>query len=269
MSTDNNARSVGTSVQPNLSSLLARYIQRQAAAHADGLAAAWPPGEVVPHDVGPVQPINARPAWQEAIAVAKFYGLTEPRALQPPPQWPHLVAAHEPETALPFSFGNFPQLVRNFQALIETKNLAALRPKAGRPVEAPALVDWASQASAAKQFPRLLLALGALRLAKHYEAADKIVGANDAAIPLECRAAWANEKAALTWQRGQFGEARSQWEGMVPSVPVLFNRGMAALFCGHPAEARAGLSDAVKQLPDSSAWHHLGQLYLALQSVAA
>jgi tetratricopeptide (TPR) repeat protein len=269
MSMDNNPRPVGTPMQPNLSSLLARYIQRQAAAHADGLASAGPACEVVPHDVGPVQPVDARPAWQEAIAVAAFYGGMEPRELQAPPQWPHLVAAHEPETALPFCFGNFPQLVRNFQALVETKDLAALRPTAGRSVDAPALLEWASQASAAKQFPRLLLALGALRLAKQFEAADEIVRANDASVRTQWRAAWASEKAALAWQRGQFVEARSQWDAMAPSVPVHFNRGMAALFCGQPAEAQAALSEAVKQLPDTSAWHHLGQLYLALPVAAA
>jgi hypothetical protein len=269
MSTDNNPRLFGTPVQPNLSTLLARYIQRQAAAHADGLTAIGLAGEVVPHDVGPVQPIDAQPAWQEAIAVAKFYGPTEPRDLQAPPQWPHLVAVHEPETALPFSFCNFPQLVRNFQTLIETKSLAALRPTAGRPVDAPALVDWAAQASAAKHFPRLLLALGALRLAKQFDAADEIVKDNDVAVLPEWRAAWANEKAALAWQRGQFVEARSQWDGMAHTVPVLFNRGMAALFCGQPVEARSALSDAVQQLPDTSAWHHLGQLYLALPIMAA
>jgi hypothetical protein len=45
---------------------------------------------------------------------------------------------------------------------------------------------------------------------------------------------------------------------------VSFNRGMAALFCGQHAEARIALSEAVKQLPDTTAWHHLGQLYLTL-----
>jgi hypothetical protein len=47
-------------------------------------------------------------------------------------------------------------------------------------------------------------------------------------------------------------------------VPVLFNRGMAALFLGDAAEARTCLNQAVQQLPEESAWHHLGRLYLAL-----
>jgi len=47
-------------------------------------------------------------------------------------------------------------------------------------------------------------------------------------------------------------------------VPVLFNRGMAALFLDRPAEARADLRKATERLPESSGWHHLGRLYLAL-----
>jgi len=48
------------------------------------------------------------------------------------------------------------------------------------------------------------------------------------------------------------------------SVPILFNRGMAALFLDRPADARAALRTAVEKIPESSGWHHLGRLYLAL-----
>jgi hypothetical protein len=39
---------------------------------------------------------------------------------------------------------------------------------------------------------------------------------------------------------------------------------MAALFLDEPQKARASLVKAVEHIPDSSAWHHLGRLYLAL-----
>ena len=45
---------------------------------------------------------------------------------------------------------------------------------------------------------------------------------------------------------------------------MLFNRGMASLFLGKFADARAALSEAVKQLPEGDGWHHLGRLYLTL-----
>jgi uncharacterized protein HemY len=45
---------------------------------------------------------------------------------------------------------------------------------------------------------------------------------------------------------------------------VLFNRGMAALFVKDVAAAKQHLNAAIAQLPASSAWHHLGRLYLTL-----
>jgi uncharacterized protein HemY len=59
-------------------------------------------------------------------------------------------------------------------------------------------------------------------------------------------------------------EALAAWRQLEPSVPVLFNLGMAELFLGQFDAAREHLTAAVGQLPESSAWHHLGRLYLAL-----
>ena len=56
------------------------------------------------------------------------------------------------------------------------------------------------------------------------------------------------------------------WQQQEPSVPVLFNRGMASLFLGQVSEAKAALTAAVNQLPEADAWHHLCRLYLALAS---
>jgi tetratricopeptide (TPR) repeat protein len=265
MSPANPPRPEGTPVQPGLSSLLARHLERQAEAYATGLAAVDAGGEVTPYEVGPVQPIDARPAWEEAVAAARFYGAADARSWQAPPQWPQLVAAHEPAAALPFCLGNFPQLVRNFQQILQARQLSDLRPTAaGRPLQAPTLVEWARKAAAQRQFPRVVLALGALRLARQFDVVDELVRDCEAHVPAAWRAAWTNEKAALAWQRGQTDEARALWQAMPASIPVLFNRGMAALFAGQPAEARAALTEAIAQLPETSAWHHLGRLYLTL-----
>jgi regulator of sirC expression with transglutaminase-like and TPR domain len=45
---------------------------------------------------------------------------------------------------------------------------------------------------------------------------------------------------------------------------VLFNRGMAQLFLGHGNVAREDLALAVGRIPETSAWHHLGRLCLAM-----
>jgi tetratricopeptide (TPR) repeat protein len=254
-----------TPAQPALADLLARYLQRQVTAHAEGLASTEALGEVVPFEAAPVQPVDARLAWEEALRVLPFYRLkTETRSWSAPPHWSQLVAAHEPAITLAFCLGNFPQLVRNFQPLLHAAEPAKLRPASGRPVAVPALLDWAAETATRKQFPQTLLALGALRLARQFDRATELVQAAQAQVPAEWRAGWANETAALAWHAGRADEALALWEAQPGSVPVLFNRGMAALFLDRPAEARPLLSEAVAQLPEAGAWHHLGQLYLTL-----
>jgi hypothetical protein len=75
---------------------------------------------------------------------------------------------------------------------------------------------------------------------------------------------FANEAAALAWHGGKPAEAVAAWDSHSDSVPVLFNRGMAALFTARPKDAAAWLGRAVDGIPDGSAWHHLGKLYLAV-----
>ena len=103
-----------------------------------------------------------------------------------------------------------------------------------------------------------------MRLAKQFDAAGDFIRAQDAAIPAEWRNAWENEKAALAWHAGRFEEARKIWDKLEPTAPVLFNRGMSALFAHDAAAAKFHLNAAIALIPASSAWHHLGRLYLTL-----
>jgi hypothetical protein len=251
--------------QPALAELMARYLKNQVSAHADGLAGVPAGGEVVPFEAAPVQPVDARLAWDDALAVLKFFRpAAATRPLQPPPHWAQLVSAHEPAVGLAFCFGNFPQLVRNFQPLLHSANLGKMRPQGGRAVAVPALFDQAAEVAAKKQYPQTLVALGALRLAKQFERAGELLRAPEAEVPAEWRPAWANEAAALAWHRGQGEEALAQWQAQARSVPVLFNQGMAALFLDKPAIAAACLKEVVGQIPEAGSWHHLGRLYLTL-----
>ena len=246
--------------QPSLTDLMGRYLERSAEAQAAGLAPAAQ-GEVVPFEAAPVQAVDPRVAWDEAQAALRHFGAkAEGKA---PPDWPALVADQEPTAALAFAVGNFPQLVRHLQPLL-TGNPAKMRPTAGRPVPAAALVAWAEETVKKHEYPQALLALGALRLAHHFDVAEKLMKKHAKDVPAEHRAAWANEEAALAWHRGKAEDALKLWKSQADSLPVLFNRGMAALFLGQKEEARASLTAAISQLPESSAWHHLGRLYLAL-----
>jgi len=251
-----------TSVQPDLNQLLASYLQKMTEAQAVGITAF--DSEVTPYEVGPVQPLDPKLAWDEAQAVLAYYSAEAPKRRQAPPQWSHVVVNHESLVAVAFSVGNFPQLVRNFHAILTQPNLSQMRPSAGRQAAAGELNAWVETVAQKKQYPQMLIGLGALRLAQHFDAADAYVRAHDAEIPTEWRAAWENEKAALAWHSGRHDEARASWDKLEPTVPVLFNRGMAALFAGDTATAKQHLTAAIAKLPNSSAWHHLGRLYLTL-----
>jgi tetratricopeptide (TPR) repeat protein len=254
-----------TPSQPSITDLLARFLNQRSQAQADGFSCDTR-GEVTPYEAGPVQPIDAQLAWEQAVVAAAYY---EPEALAtvkwaPPPHWVSIVAAHEPAVALAFCLGNFPQLVRNFHLILQKADLTQLQPGGGRPMPVPGLVEWAQDVAAKRQYPQMLLAVGALRLSKNFEQAAAFVEANDALIPEEWRTAWTNEKAGLSWHQGQTDTARALWDTMQANVPVLFNRGMADLFLGRTAQASAALNLVVSKLPEPSPWHHLARLYLTL-----
>jgi tetratricopeptide (TPR) repeat protein len=247
--------------RPSLSELFDGYLNRQIEAQAQGLGYAEPAGEVVPHDATPMQPVDPKLAWTDALAPARYLGGTEkPRPAAAPSEWAHLVASEEPVLSLAFALGNFPQLVRNLPALLggEPISPASLPTRA---LELPALVKWARQQAGT---PRALLAAGILRLARHFDQAEELLAA---AVPAGSEALAGNERAALAWHRGEWERALELWQDLPESVPVLFNRGMALLFLGHAIQAREALTKAAAGLPETSAWHHLARLYLALAAL--
>ncbi len=248
--------------QPSLPDLLARYLDRQASAHTDGLGHADGGEQVVPYDAVPVQPVEPRLAWSEALAVLPLMGLPA-HDCPVPPEWSVLVASHEPEVALPFSLGNFPQMVRHLPGLLQAHVQQTQRSPGAPPATITGLPEWAEKTAHTRHYPEALLAVAVLRLARHFDAAANLL--RELGKPAGAwRGLQANEEAALGWHRGDFEEAAAAWQRQAESVPVLFNRGMAALFLGKPADARASLSQAAAQLPDNAAWHHLARLYLAL-----
>src|SRR5437879_6226423 len=105
-----------TSVQPRLGDLLAGYLARQADAQAAGIATF--DDEVTPYEVGPVQPLDPKLAWDEALAVLPLFVKGSAQKRKAPPHWSQLVAGHESIVAIAFSVGNFPQLMRNFHTIL-------------------------------------------------------------------------------------------------------------------------------------------------------
>src|SRR4051794_40002300 len=152
--------------QPSLTDLMARFLGRQAAAAAAGLAAELP-GDVEPHEAVPVQAVDPKQAWDEATAVIGHY---DPRtnAAKAPADWPALVAAQPSHTGLAFAAGNFPQMVRDLAPLYRAAEaLGELSVPDGPPV--------AIETGSASAFPQVLLTLGALRLARQWDTAEALV----------------------------------------------------------------------------------------------
>lgn len=260
----------------SVTELFRQYLRRQMAAQAEGVGIADPDGQVVPHETASMQPIDPRLAWEDALAAIHWITSRKRERREEssltvrevPLDWPSFVAAQEPAIALAFCVGNFPQMVRHLQPFLDRGTQTALRPqaepgnKSARPVVVPpALLQWANSV---RGYPQLLVAAGVLRIARRFDEASELLRSpGDAEIRPQLKELRANEEAALTWHRGNAEEALALWQVQKASMPVLFNRGMAALFLGRPDEARTALGQAVAQLPETSAWHHLGHLYLA------
>jgi hypothetical protein len=253
---------------PSLADMTARYLEAQVSARAAGLGVTDETGEVVPHEPVPVQPIDPRLAWKEALAVLSTFRPDIETADSPaPPAWAAVVGGQEPAFALALCVGNFPQLVRHLQPLIQSPSLAGLRPGTSPSGVLPAQTGDRAGVSRVSGSPQALVALALLRLERKFEHAAEALQRHRETDAGEWQAALANEQAALAWHRGQVDEAERLWQAQPSSPAVLFNRGMAALFGDRPAEARPLLAKAVAQLPHDSGWHHLAALYLALAEI--
>lgn len=243
-----------TSGQPPLAELMGQFLNGRTEAVAAGFATERP-GEVELHEAVPVQAVDPKQAWDEATAVLKHYGLSE--TAKAPADWPALVVVQPSHTGLAFAAGNYPQMVRDLAPLYRAaESLGELPTPDGQAI--------AIECPPSDEFSSVLIAIGTMRLARQWDAADALLRSSARRIPAVLTLAWANEEAAILWHRGRREDALRRWRELPESVPVLFNRGMAALFTGRAADARADLRRAVEQLPDSDGWHHLGRLYLAL-----
>jgi len=250
--------------QPTLEDLMVRFLasRSDAAAAAVGLGE----GEVEPHEVAAGFRVDPRAAWTDATT-AIYPGVHTPGSpvVQLPPDWASLVNQPAPAFAVPMAAGNFPQRVRDLQPLLNKFNPAELRPS-GSQMPTPGLSglrNWIAKNAATQP----LLAAGLARLIGDFETAEKLLPAKQdheagAASELE-----ANERSALLWQRGKCEEALAAWAAMPESPAVLFNRGMALLFMGKNAEAKAALAKAVAALPETSGWNALARLYLAVAEI--
>jgi hypothetical protein len=182
-----------------------------------------------------------------------------------PADWGGLVARQDGLAALPFALANYPQRVRDLGTLLQTANLGDLlpAPTENTPVST-GLLKWGTRHIQAGDLPHALIAAANYRAVGDFDRAAETLASLKTTVGTEWQPMVANEEAALLWHRGDHEKAATMWAALPDSVPVQFNRGVAALFLGQPVEARKQLKAAVASLSETSAWHHLASLYLTL-----
>jgi hypothetical protein len=246
---------------------MSRYLAQQAEARGAGIGE-FPVNEVEPYEAAAFPLVEPRTAWDEAVAAVRLLDPENARLdLSPPADWSGVISGLDSISALSFASGNFPQLVRDLPVLIRSARRSELQPKCLPAVDGSSLESWAKQVARKGELPNALVAIGLLRLARQFEAADRVVLDLRAKAGSRWQSALANEEAALAWHRGDADKAAALWSKLPDSAPVCFNRGMSSLFRDQPAAAKTALTQAVALLPETDAWHHLARLYLALAGI--
>jgi tetratricopeptide (TPR) repeat protein len=244
-------RPAASTAQPTIDALMVRFL----AARSDAANAAVESGEgeVEPHEVATGFRVDPRAAWLDANTALATGGSP---AAQQPTEWAALVGQPAAAFAVPLAAGHFPQSVKDLQPLLTKFDAAELRPDGARqPLPGFAgLRAWVAKNGASH--PRV--ASGICRALGDFDAAARF---------LDGVAGCENDRAALLWVKGACAEALAAWEAMPDAPAVLFNRGMARLFTGRTADARAALQAAVDAIPELSGWHALARLYLAVAEV--
>lgn len=239
--------------QPTIDDLMVRFL----ATRSDAASAVEPgESEVEPHEVAAGFRVDPRAAWLDATAALATGGNAPPPAVQLPTEWAALVAQPAAAFAVPLAAGHFPQRVKDLQPLLAKFDPEQLRPSgAQHPLPGFAgLRAWVAKNGATS--PRV--ASGVARTLGDFDTAAELLADAPSAD---------NDRAALLWTRGECAAALAAWDAMPESAAVLFNRGMARLFLGRTADARGPLQKAVDAIPETSGWHALARLYLAVAEV--
>jgi tetratricopeptide (TPR) repeat protein len=251
---------------PTIAELTASFLSRTNDAETLS-AAADALGDVEPHEVAVGYRAEPRLAWQESLQVLAAFGRTAD-PIPAPGEWGGLVARQNGIAALPFALANYPQRVRDLGNLLQAENLGDLLPEpvASSPVST-GLLKWGTKHIQARNLPHSLVAAANYRAAQDFDRAEETLNTLKQNLDIEWQPVLANEEAALLWHRGEYARAAELWASLPDSIPVRFNRGMAALFLGRGSEAKDHLKAAIKGLSDDSAWHHLASLYLTLAEI--
>ena len=252
--------------QPRLDELFVSYLQQRSTA-----ALAEPAvreSEVELHHAASLAIVDARQAFNDAIAVVGW--LCDDRSavahVQSPPGWGAFVHEQDTVVPIPFCVGHYPQMLRDVAPLLSAEPPSSLLAETADPQEMNDVAAWGTNMLRGRRWAEATLAAAVLRMTRQEDKACNLLGEVKRAAPAGWQPLLGNEEAALAWAAGDRRRAADLWTAhpLPARPPILFNRGLAALFADRTEEAGKLLHEAVQQLPESSPWHHLGQLYLAL-----
>lgn len=255
--------------QPSLQDLMVHFLATRSDASA-GAVESVAEGEVEPFEVAAGFRVDPRAAWTDAVAAINPGGNAPGSPVGPlPTEWAALVSQPAAAFAVAMAAGNFPQRVKDLQPLLAKFDPAELRPSGGLTPSSglSGLRTWIARETKKRQPASTLLAAGVARSVGEFDWAGEILADAEPLCTGELRSAWENERAALLWQRGECDAALAAWDAMADTPATLFNRGMANLFLGKLDTAKGLLTKAVAALPESSGWHALARLYLAVAEI--
>jgi hypothetical protein len=132
------------------------------------------------------------------------------------------------------------------------------RKPAGQVAGFGGLRGWLRTAARSKSPTTLLVAAGVAASLGDRAEAEAALTAADPLCDGPWRAAWQNQRAAVSWLFGETGD----WPATGPAAD--FNRGLAALAAGKPADAARHLQTVADQLAAGTGWPHLAGLYLTV-----
>lgn len=254
--------------QPRLDELFVKYLQERSVVASS--ASVVRESEVEPYQAASLAIVDSRQAFKDAIAAVGWLigdqSAVALQAFQPPPDWARFVHDQDTVVAVPFCVGHYPQMLRDVAPLLVDQRPSSLLTHRNGPKEMNDVAAWGGNMLQKRQWAQAVLAAAVLRMAGQCHAAGKVLGQVRASAPPVWDGVLRNEEAALAWASDDARSANRLWEEhpLADSPPVLFNRGLTALFADRLEVAETLLRQAAEKLPETSAWYHLGQLYLAL-----
>ncbi|HQR07804.1 MAG TPA: hypothetical protein PLN21_13335 [Gemmatales bacterium] len=209
-----------------------------------------PASEVELYQAQPALGLDLGIAWSEALLPGQLLAEEEPRvSARFPASWN---AARHVTLAAPFPccIGMAPQFLQKIDAIMENAEAFFQQETVGMPMlSADITLD--------NKTPLSQMAIA--RLAGDANQIERLIPQLDGELLQK------NERAAQLWFAGRLDEAREAWDNLDGENPVIaFNQGLAAMATGDVERGRECLAIAVEGFPESTGWHHLAELYLAV-----